>query len=101
MNPEIDLRKLFRQPSAFLPLGLSLLALIVVVAHMATVGAAPEHDEGAAAHLWQLSIGTQILVMVFFGIRWLPKAPKTARSILALQTAALLAALAPVFFLHL
>jgi hypothetical protein len=39
-------------------------------------------------------------IIGFFAIRWLPSARGTAVVILALQAAAALAALAPVYFLH-
>ena len=39
--------------------------------------------------------------LLVFGIRWLPKAPKQAMGVLALLVAAILAAIAPVWFLHL
>jgi hypothetical protein len=42
----------------------------------------------------------QVPIILFFAIRWLPQAPKYAFAILALQAAAALAALAPVFLLR-
>lgn len=90
-----------RRPSAFLPVAMSIAALIVVLGHIAMFGAAREADEGAAAHLWQLLIAGQVPVVAFFAIRWLPREPRTALQVLALQAGALLAALAPVYFLNL
>jgi uncharacterized membrane protein YsdA (DUF1294 family) len=43
----------------------------------------------------------QIPLVAFFAIKWLPRAPKQALYILALQGGAVLAAMAPVYFLHL
>jgi hypothetical protein len=43
----------------------------------------------------------QIPVIAFFAIRWLPRAPRQALIVLALQCIAGLAAAAPVFFLKL
>jgi hypothetical protein len=77
-----------------------LAALSVVVAHIALHGIARQVDEGAAAHLWQLLMIAQVPIILFFAIRWLPQAPKYAFAILALQAAAALAALAPVFLLR-
>ena len=88
------------QPSAFLPLTMSLAALGVVVAHIAFVGVAPQADEGTEAHLWQLLMAGQIPVIVVFAITWLPRRPRQALWILGLQVAAALAAAAPVFVLH-
>lgn len=99
----IDMRSrdLFRRPSAFVPLGLSLAAFMLVAGHVAIYGAAREADEGTAAHLWQLLMATQVPVIGFFLIKWLPGAPRPAMIILALQVAAAVAAVAPVYFLHL
>jgi len=97
----MTLSKLLKQPSAFLPMAMSLAALATVIGHVAMFGAAREADEGAAAHLWQLLMAGQIPVMAFFAITWLPRTPRLALLILALQAVAALAALAPVFFLGL
>jgi hypothetical protein len=40
-------------------------------------------------------------VVAFFVIKWLPKVPRAALCVLALQLVALLIAAAPVYFLHL
>ncbi len=90
-----------RQPSAVVPLAMALTALAVVLGHVALYGAAREADEGAAAHIWQLLMVAQLPALLVFGIRWLPKAPKQAMGVLGLLVAAILAAMAPVFLLHL
>ena len=90
-----------RQPSALVPLAMALTALAVVLGHVALYGAAREVDEGAAAHIWQLLMVAQLPALLVFGIRWLPKAPKQAMGVLGLLVAAILAAMAPVWFLHL
>jgi hypothetical protein len=43
----------------------------------------------------------QIPVMAFFAIKWLPRAPKLALGVLALQAGAVLASIAPVFYFNL
>jgi cytochrome bd-type quinol oxidase subunit 2 len=90
-----------RQPSALIPLGMALTALAVVLGHIALFGAAREADEGAAARIWQLLMLAQLPALLVFGVRWLPKAPKQAMSVLVLLVAAILAAMAPVFIFHL
>ena len=95
------LRTMMKKPSAFLPLVMSLLALVVVLVHVVRFGAAREPDEGTSAHLWQLLMGLQVPIIAFFAIQWLPRAPRKALPILVLQGAAALAALAPVFLLGL
>jgi hypothetical protein len=92
---------LLKRPSAFVPVVMSLLALALVLVSVALFGAAREADEGAAAHLWQLLMAGQLPVVAFFALRWLPRAPRPAFAVLALQALALLAALSSVYFLHL
>ena len=88
------------QPSAFLPLAMSLTALTFVLSHIAIFGVVHEADEGTAAHIWQLLMAGQMPVLAFFAIKWLPRAPRQALYTLALQTGAVLASIAPVYFLN-
>jgi len=90
-----------RQWSAFLPLAMSIAGLALVLGHVAVSGAGPEADEGTAARLWWLLMGAQVPVVAWFAITWLPRAPKIALFVLALQVAAVLANLAAVRYLNL
>jgi hypothetical protein len=90
-----------KRPSAFLPLAMSLTALVTLLVALAIGGVVRETDEGAAAHIWQLLMGGQIPIVAYFAIKWLPQAPRQALYVLALQAAAGLAAAAPVYLLHL
>jgi hypothetical protein len=90
-----------KQPSAFLPVAMSLAALATVLGHVLGFGVAREADEGTAAHIFQLLMIAQVPIVAFFAITWLPQAPRQALPVLALQAAAALAALAPVFLLNL
>jgi hypothetical protein len=91
---------LLKQPSAFLPVAMSLGALAAVLLHIALHGTAPQADEGTAAHIWQLLMAAQAPVVLFFAIKWVPPSPRQAVPILALQIGAAVAAMAPVFLLH-
>ena len=92
---------MIKKPSAFLPVAMSLAALAVVLIHVAVFGTAREADEGAAAHLWQLLMAAQLPLLAFFAIKWLPRSPRQALLVMALQAGAIVAALAPVFLLNL
>ena len=92
---------LIKQTSAWLPIAMSLAALAVVLDHVARFGVVHEADEGTAAHIWQLLIAGQVPVLLFFAIKWLPRSPRAALQVLALQAGAALAALAPVYWLGL
>lgn len=91
---------MLRHPSAFIPVIMSLGALVVVLAFLAVHGPAPQADEGAAAHIWQLLMAAQLPFVAVFAIKWLPRSPRQAIPILALQFVAAVAAMAPVFLLH-
>lgn len=93
--------KLIRQPGAWAPIAMSLLALAIVLAHIAIHGTAREADEGSAAHAWQLLMATQAFLVVLFAVRWLPRDRRQALRVIALQLLAALAACAPVFLLGL
>jgi hypothetical protein len=91
---------LTKQPSALLPLAMSLTALAVVLGHVAIYGVVHEADEGAAAHIWQLLMAGQVPIVAFYAIKWLPRTPRTALQVLGVQVAAALGALAPVYLLR-
>jgi hypothetical protein len=90
-----------KQPSAFIPIAMSLAALITVLSHVAIFGVAREADEGTAAHIWQLLMAGQAPVVAFYAVKWLPRAPKRTLLVLGVQAGAALAALAPVYWLGL
>ena len=91
---------LIRRPSAYLPLLMSLAALALVLGHVALFGIVRGTDESAAARLFQLLIVAQLPIVAFFAINWLPKAPRAALAVLAMQMGAVLLALAPVLILE-
>jgi hypothetical protein len=93
--------KLVKQPSAYLPLTMSFLALSVVLFTLAIFGVPHDRDEGAAAHIWQLLMAGQVPLLLFFAAKWLPRSPRETLYVIALQAAAVIAAMAPVFLLHL
>jgi hypothetical protein len=92
---------IIKKPSAWLPMAMSLVALALVLGHIAMFGVAPEADEGTAAHIWQILMAAQVPIVAFFAVKWLPRTPKQTLLVLALQSGAALAALAPVSFFNL
>ena len=100
IGKELIMKAILRNPFAFLPLAMSLGALTTVVIYLAMFGAARQADENAAAHIWQILMAGQLPIIAYFAIRWLPRAPKQALLVLALQGSAALLALAPVFLLR-
>lgn len=96
----MDPGPVLKHPSAFLPVVMSVGALATVLGSLFLHGAAPQADEGAAAHLWQILRAVQVPIILFFAWKWVPLAPRQAVPILALQVGAALAAMAPVFLLR-
>jgi len=100
-NPMESFTSMMKRPSAYIPVGMSLTALAVLLGSIAIFGVVHEKDEGATAHIWQLLMAGQMPVLAFFAIKWLPRAPKPTLCVLSLQAVAALASMAPVFFLGL
>ena len=96
-----NMNSTLRQPGAFLPITLSLVALALVLVHVALFGVVHEADEGTVGHIWQLLMAVQLPIMAFFAIKYVPQKPKPALLVLALQIVFVLIACAPVFFLKL
>ncbi|RZU41387.1 hypothetical protein [Edaphobacter modestus] len=93
---------IIRQPTAFVPIAMSLAALTLVLVTITVFGVAHQpSDEGTSAHIWQLLMAGQLPLLALFAIRWLPRAPKQTLYVLALQAGAVLASMAPVLFLGL
>jgi len=92
---------LLKKPSAWVPVAMSVAALALVVGDLAIYGIERGGDEGAVAHTWQLLMAGQVPLIMYFAINWLRQAPRQAGLIVILQLAAGIAALAPVWLLHL
>jgi hypothetical protein len=90
---------MLKQPSAFLPVAMSLAALSIVLLYLARNGPSPQADEGTAAHLWQLLMAGQLPFIGYFVVKWLLQAPREALPMLGLQVLVALSAVAPVVLL--
>ena len=102
MNPYPDsVRSLSGKASAFMPILMSVAALTLLLGGMAAGVVVREADEGAIAHIWQLLMAGQLPLLVYFVIKWLPRAPQQTLYLLTLQIGAALVAMAPVYFLGL
>jgi len=93
------MRTLLKQPSAFAPLAMSLVATLIVASYAVLHGTRPQPDEGTAAHLWQLLMAGQLPIIGYFAIRWLPHEPRAAAQVIGLHILGMLTAAAPVFLM--
>ena len=103
MNPlAASVLSLSKKPSAFVPILMSVTALILVLGNIAAgSGMARDSDEGAMAHIWQLLMAGELPLLAYFACPWLPRVPRQALCVLGVQVVAALAAMAPVYFLGL
>ncbi len=92
---------LLKKPSACLPVAMSLIVIATEWYFFARFGIVHQADEGTAAHIFQILMAGQIPIEAYFAIRWLPPNPKPALQVLAVQAAAALVALAPVYYFKL
>jgi hypothetical protein len=90
---------LLKQPSAWIPLGMSLAALALVLGHALVYGVVDEADEGAAAHIWQLLMAGQLPFVAYFLVRWLPAQTREALQVLVLMSVTWLANFVSVYWL--
>jgi len=68
---------LLKKPSGYLPLLMSAVALAGIFAYVAVAGIPenePPHDERAPARIFQLFTALQMVVIVCFAVKWLPRA---------------------------
>lgn len=78
----------WRHPAALLPLLMSLAALSMIGVYVALFGVVRHEDEGTPARVFQLLMVAQLPVMAWFAGAWLPRAPREALKVLALQACA-------------
>ena len=95
----MKLSTMLKYPSAFVPMAMSLGAVLAIVVHIARFGTDPQPDEGAAAHIWQMLMALQLPVVGLFAVKWLPAAPRQALIVLVLQIGCIVGAMAPVYLL--
>jgi hypothetical protein len=96
-----SLFKILKKPSAWIPIAIPLAFFAYLIIFLSIFGIVREDDEGTAAHLFQLWLVLEPLMLGFFAIKWLPRARKEALIILALQILAALLPISVVFLLKL
>jgi hypothetical protein len=93
---------LLKKPSAFLPLLMSLAALLLLIGYVAFVGVPKPSagDEGTAARVFQLLMGGQALVIGYFAVKYFRKHPSQTMFIIATQIAAAVVPFITLWFLE-
>lgn len=91
-----------KTPSAWVPIALSLLVLATILITFSVSGPpVRQPDEGTEAHLFQIWLVLEFFMVLYFAVTWLPRKPKQALVVLAMQIVAILAGCAPVFYFRL
>ena len=93
-----------KYPSAWVPIAMSVAVMLMLAGFFIANWGRPivrEPDEGVAAHVFQLLMGGQLPIIAFFAAKWLPRKPREALQVLAVQLFAGIIACAPVFILRL
>ncbi len=93
--------ELFKRPSAFVPIAISAGFLAFFAAAYAHGTLVRRPDEGTGAHLFQILMPLQLLIIAFFALSWLPRSAKAAARVLTVQIAFALAVFAVVYIRHL
>ena len=81
-------QSLFKQPTAWIPLVMSFVALAMILGYVAMFGVVHNQDEGAPAHIFQLLILAELPIAAFFGLRWITRKPKETLIVLVVQAIA-------------
>lgn len=92
---------IIKKPIAWIPIAIPLAFFVYIVIYISMFGIVREQDEGTPAHLFQLWLLLEPFMVGYFALNWLPRAPKQALIILALQIVAALLPIAVVFSLNL
>ena len=93
--------KMIRKPSAWVPITMSAMALLLVVGYLALFGVQKSSgDESSVARLFQLLLAGQLPIIGYFAVKWFPKHQKQVLQIVAIQILAALVPFLTVFFLE-
>lgn len=93
---------IFKKPSAWIPIALTVAILGVFALYFAgVIPPDPVGDEGTAAHLFQIWAVLEIFAVAIFALKWVALKPKESLMILGLQILLALIPLSIVFSLHL
>jgi hypothetical protein len=66
----------FKHRSAWLPVAISVFFIALALRHVALVGPGVAEVEGTEAHLFQLLMPAQVLIILYCAYMWLPRSPQ-------------------------
>jgi membrane protein DedA with SNARE-associated domain len=92
---------MLKRPLAWIPVAMSLAVLAMVLTTIGISGAVRQQDEGTQAHIFQIWLVLEVVLVTVFAVEWVPRRRKQALVVLAIQLLCVLAACAPVFYFRL
>jgi hypothetical protein len=95
------MNSIIKTPSAWIPIVVPLIFFAYLIIYITIFGIVRKGDEGTGAHLFQLWMMLEPLMIGFFAVKWLLRAPKYTMLILAIQIVAALLPISVVFFFKL
>jgi hypothetical protein len=98
-DPWIDIQGM-TQPSAFIPVALSLAALLLVLGNSILFGMRHAQGGNTADQIFQVLMGAQLPVVIFLILRRLRRYPRETLGIVAVQSLAALLAYSVEFVLN-
>jgi hypothetical protein len=96
------MKHLLKELSAWLPIAMSIAVICMLLSMFVfTNPHVHESDEGFAAHVFQILMIGQLPIIAYFANSWIPRVPRTALRVLALQIFVWVLAAAPIFVMRL
>jgi len=88
---------LIKHPTAWLPMGMSVAILALVLSMVTTLGVMQYSGSGATSQMFQFWIAAESSMIAFFGFKWIPQMPLEAQWVMLGQILFALIPLAIVF----
>ena len=95
------MNSLLKKPTAWIPLIISLTGIALILGYVALFGIVRHEDENMPARFFQLLTFAQILIILFFAVKWFPQMPKQTLQVLTLQIVSILIPIFLIIFLEL
>jgi hypothetical protein len=70
--------QMIKRPLAWIPVAMSLAILAMVLTTIGISGAVRQEDEGTKAHIFQIWLVLEVVLVTVFVVEWVPRRPKQA-----------------------
>lgn len=97
----MNFKDLIKRPSAFVPILMSILAIIILLIHIMIAGVEEKQGEEIVTDVFEILIIWQLPVIIFFALKWMSQSFKNALIVLFLQIAVAAGAFCLIYHFHL